>query len=187
MQLFQVVYTFKFFVKYDRFTERGEGPVITIPVKIMERPCVFRPVKSHYQKFGEELEKLQADEGLQLEFDKRSCDFKEEFDKNEKKWLEHVVEGAEMIAPAQFVQAAHADTGSKGSESNKGGGAGASSAKKDDSGAIAIWSKFVPHGSLMSEDQVKKLFEECNIKFDQEPAIFCVQHEFKLSIPGQMT
>lgn len=60
MTLYQVVYTFKFFVKYDRFTETGEGEVITIPVKIMERPCVFRPVKSHYQKLGEELEALQA-------------------------------------------------------------------------------------------------------------------------------
>ena len=44
-KLYQVQYSIKVFVKYDRITERGEGEYITIPIRNMERPADFRPKK----------------------------------------------------------------------------------------------------------------------------------------------
>lgn len=59
-KLYQIQYTIKVFVKYDRITERGEGECITIPIRILETPVEFKPKKQDYWKTGEELLALEA-------------------------------------------------------------------------------------------------------------------------------
>lgn len=165
-KLFQVQYTLKVFIKYDRITERGEGDCVTIPLRILEKPVDFRPEKSKYTKTGKDLVELERRPGIALEVSEASLKYKEEFiDKYQEKWLSNTTGeftkvtsvGGGPIAPSRPapvpVPQASAGAASAGDvvvqpqlvqEESK--------ECADVEGIPALWSKFVTAGTVMTED-----------------------------------
>lgn len=173
-KLYQVNYSIKVFVKYDRITERGEGDCVTIPIRIIERPVDHRPKKSNYFRAGEELIALKAREPIEFKPTDYATSYYETLVKPyEEQWLKHAVADAEPFEP-EFPAPMTGGMAAGGIAGAVSAGGGSAVVQKEADSPKAIWDRFVSAGTIMDEFQIRDLFEELKINVDEDPAFFAM-------------